>query len=109
MAKFMFGQIKVSTVEIEAEDRAAAVVILKVHQDGVKENKKRTEYVMAWSEEEDSDTVRVRNGILAQFLNLIQNVIPTIGRPVPTPQEKSRIVLPFQQGLPGDRPSPRGP
>ena len=94
----MFAQITVVTMVIDAPDRTAAVEILKDQTPEGLLKKSATEYQLAWSEEEHSDTVRVRNGVLAQFLNLIQNIIPKVGIPIIVgPEEKGKIILPFEK------------
>lgn len=75
MPRFLYGSVAVMTVVIEAEDEKAALKLLQKHKyEGP--DKKKAQYKLHWGEVPESDITAERDGVLAQFLNLIQNIIP---------------------------------
>lgn len=77
MAKFLYGSVTVRTVLITAEDDKEALALLKNHKyEGV--NKVKTEYKLNWGEVAGCNITKEHDGILAQFLTLMQEEIPRI-------------------------------
>jgi hypothetical protein len=94
MAKFLYGKVTVLTLELDAESKNDAEEQLEAARlsGGEGEDIKKSVYKLAWTERNDKDPSEDRNRVLAEFLNLMQNVIP--GIPQKTP---SRIILPFEE------------
>lgn len=86
--KFLFGQVVVTTVVVEAEseDKAKDEAKEWFKKPQIQDGKKDV-YVLPWAEGGVMDTTKERDRVLATFLQLMQQVIPM------TPCEKQLIVL----------------
>lgn len=87
MARYLYGSVIVRTVEINCENEKEALALLKnTKYEG--KNKVKTEYKLHWGEVPTSDIVVERDGVLAEFLTLMTNIIP---RPI---LPKNNVITP---------------
>jgi len=74
MARYLYGKVKVQAIIIDAEDDKEALAILKRPADT--EGKILLDNTLTWAEHPGTDITAERDGVLAAFLNLMQNEIP---------------------------------
>ncbi len=71
--RYMFGQVTVRTITVEADDQEKALVILKDLKVGLPA-KVITENKLTWGETPDRDITFERDGVLADFLDLMHSI-----------------------------------
>ena len=76
MSRYLYGKVIVRTVTIEADDEQKALVILNDIETDHGNKKVLNEYELHWGETDKTNITRQRDGVLAEFLNLMQNEIP---------------------------------
>lgn len=82
MSRFLYGEVLTKVITIEADDEAGALAILNASQKAGLHGKKfddpnfkKDVYGLKWGETPDSDIAGTRNGVLSEFLHLMNNVI----------------------------------
>lgn len=92
MPRFLYGSVIVRSVLITAEDEKEALALLKNHKyEG--SNKIKTQYALHWGEVPGSNISMERDGVLAEFLNLLQVVIPRSDMPEEKLEERRILIL----------------
>lgn len=74
MARYLYGKVSVQAILIDADDEAKALEMLK--NTNSQPGKVLLDYKLHWGEVPETDITHERDGVLAQFLNLMQNEIP---------------------------------
>jgi len=97
MPRFLYGSVIVNTIEINADDQAAAEKLLEDHKyEGA--DKKKTTYRLHWAEMPTSDIKLERDAVLQEFLNLMQNHVPR-------PDIEAPVILTLDDHIKLTRPS----
>lgn len=78
---FLYGSVIVRTILIEATDEVHALAILKDTKPSENNNKICSEYKLHWGEVPGGNITQQRDGVLNEFLNLIQVKIPRADMP----------------------------
>lgn len=74
--RYLFGEVLVKVFTINAEDEKEALKLLKSPSKNIPAHRKKIEtYMLSWGETPDSNVVETRNGVLSQFLVLMQQTI----------------------------------
>ena len=76
MARYLFGKVIVRGAIIEAESDGEANEILKDTTTEFGNRKLKFEHELYWGETPKSNIVHERDGVLAEFLKLMQDEIP---------------------------------
>lgn len=101
MKKFLYGEVFVKVITIEALDEETATALLNESQKHELSSEEPFEasgfdkqaYRLSWGETPTSQAQHARNGVLKEFLRLMQQIIPFANKP-----EKSRIITPPEFG-----------
>lgn len=74
--RYLFGEVLVKVFTINAADEKEALRTLKSGSKNIPEHRKKIQtYMLNWGETPDSNVVETRNGVLSEFLVLMQQVI----------------------------------